>query len=124
MEMLIPLPIRTLDLMIGRIIPHVGIRLVQVAIIRGLCAALFSVTTAGFLGTLPVVKLLFILAILSLGLVPSTLATSLLQVMQMIRGVVLRHAELADQGPDAVWLLGFALLGLIVASLRYRKRLD
>ena len=164
MEMLITTPIRPLELMIGKIIPYIGIGLVQVCIILGLGAALFSVTTAGSLVTLLVVTLLFILASLSLGLVISTFAKSQLQAMQMtvfvllpsillsgfmfpyegmpegaqmiadllpvthfmriIRGVVLRDAELADLGPDAAWLLGFAVLGLIVASLRFRKRLD
>jgi ABC-2 type transport system permease protein len=164
MEMLIATPIRPLELMIGKIIPYVGIGLLQVCIILGLGAALFSVTTAGSLGTLLVVTLLFILASLSLGLVLSTFAKSQLQAMQMtvfvllpsillsgfmfpyegmpeaaqwvadilpathfmriIRGVVLRDAGLADLGPDTAWLLGFAVLGLIVASLRFRKRLD
>jgi ABC-2 type transport system permease protein len=164
MEMLITTPIRPLELMIGKIIPYVGIGLVQVAIILGLGAVLFSVTTAGSLGSLLLVTLLFILASLSLGLVLSTFAKSQLQAMQMtvfvllpsillsgfmfpyegmpdgaqliadllpathfmriIRGVVLRDAELADLGPDAAWLLGFAVTGLIVASLRFRKRLD
>jgi ABC-2 type transport system permease protein len=44
--------------------------------------------------------------------------------MRIIRGVVLRDAGLADLVPDAAWLLGFAVLGLVVASLRFRKRLD
>ena len=44
--------------------------------------------------------------------------------MRIIRGVVLRNAELADLSRDAAWLLAFALLGMIVASLRFRKRLD
>ncbi|WP_226622598.1 ABC transporter permease [Alloyangia pacifica] len=164
MEMLITTPIRPLELMIGKIIPYIGIGLVQVFIILGLGALLFSVTTAGSLVTLLLVTLLFIFASLSLGLVLSTVAKSQLQAMQMtvfvllpsillsgfmfpyegmprsaqliadllpathfmriIRGVVLRDAEFADLGPDAAWLLGFAVLGLIVAALRFRKRLD
>ena len=164
MEMLITTPIQPLELMIGKIVPYVGIGLVQVAIILCLGAALFSVTTAGSLGILLAVTLLFILASLSLGLVLSTFAKSQLQAMQMtvfvllpsillsgfmfpyegmpdgaqliadllpathfmriIRGVVLRNAELADLSRDAAWLLAFALLGMIVASLRFRKRLD
>ncbi|WP_245947356.1 ABC transporter permease [Jannaschia seohaensis] len=164
MEMLITTPIRPLELMIGKIIPFVGIGLIQVGVILGLGAALFSVTVAGSLGTLLVVTLLFILASLSLGLVLSTFAKSQMQAMQMtvfvllpsillsgfmfpyeampeaaqriadllpathfmriIRGVVLRDADLADLGPDGAWLLGFTMLGLIVASLRFRTRLD
>ena len=164
MEMLITTPIRPLELMIGKIIPYIGIGLVQVVIILGLGAVLFSVRIAGSLGTLLLVTLLFIFASLSLGLVLSTVAKNQLQAMQMtifillpsillsgfmfpyegmprgaqliadllpathfmrvIRGVVLRDADVADLGPDAAWLLGFAVLGLIVAALRFRKRLD
>ena len=164
MEMLITTPIRPLELMIRKNIPYIGIGLVQVVIILGLGAVLFSVRIAGSLGTLLLVTLLFIFASLSLGLVLSTVAKNQLQAMQMtifillpsillsgfmfpyegmprgaqliadllpathfmrvIRGVVLRDADVADLGPDAAWLLGFAVLGLIVAALRFRKRLD
>lgn len=44
--------------------------------------------------------------------------------MRAIRGVVLRAAELKDLAPDLVWLAGFSIIGLLVASLRFRKRLD
>jgi ABC-2 type transport system permease protein len=164
MEMLITTPIRPMELMIGKIVPYVGIGLIQVAIILGLGWAVFSVTTAGSLWTLTAVTLLFILASLSLGLVLSTLATNQLQAMQMtvfvlmpsillsgfmfpyegmpvgaqwladllpathfmriIRGVVLRDAGLSDLAYESLWLLGFSVLGLILASLRFRKRLD
>ncbi|NDV53567.1 MULTISPECIES: ABC transporter permease [unclassified Salipiger] len=164
MEMLITTPIRPVEIMIGKIIPYVGIGLVQVGIILGLGALLFSVTVAGSLWVLLLVTLLFIVASLSLGLVLSTLASNQLQAMQMtvfvlmpsillsgfmfpyegmprgaqliadllpathfmriIRGVVLRDAGLIDLLPDSLWLLGFALLGLGLASLRFRKRLD
>ena len=44
--------------------------------------------------------------------------------MHIIRGVVLRDAGLADIAPDAIWLLCFSGIGLAVASIRFRKRLD
>jgi ABC-2 type transport system permease protein len=44
--------------------------------------------------------------------------------MRGIRGVVLRDATLADIQDDALWLLGFMLVGLVIASLRFKKRLD
>ncbi|MDE4139626.1 MULTISPECIES: ABC transporter permease [Rhodobacterales] len=164
MEMLIATPIRPLELMIGKIVPFVGIGLIQVTIILGLGWALFSVTTTASVWTLLVVTLLFIIASLSLGLVISTIAKNQLQAMQMtifvllpsillsgfmfpyegmpegaqrladllpvthflriIRGVFLRDAGLADVLPDAAWLIGFAVLGMTIASLRFRKRLD
>lgn len=44
--------------------------------------------------------------------------------MRMIRGLVLRDATLIDLYRDAIWLFGFFVLGLIVAALRFKKRLD
>ncbi|SFM69779.1 ABC transporter permease [Marinobacter zhejiangensis] len=44
--------------------------------------------------------------------------------MRAVRGVVLRDASLADMSDDAFWLLGFTVLGLVLASLRFKKRLD
>ncbi len=44
--------------------------------------------------------------------------------MRIIRGVFLRDAGLADEWPDALWLIGFAVHGMAAASLRFRKRLD
>jgi len=44
--------------------------------------------------------------------------------MRMIRGIVLRGAEVVDLWRDALWLLGFTCLGLLVASLRFKKSLD
>ena len=164
MEMLINTPIRPIELMLGKIIPYVGIGLVQVAIILGAGHLLFDVPVVGGLGVLLVMTLLFIMASLTLGLVISTVARNQLQAMQMtvfillpsillsgfmfpyegmpplaqriadllpathfmqvIRGVVLRDASLADLRPDALWLLGFTAIGLVVASLRFHKRLD
>ncbi len=44
--------------------------------------------------------------------------------MRMARAIVLRGAEVANLGYDVLWLLGFTLVGLAVASLRFSKRLD
>jgi len=44
--------------------------------------------------------------------------------MRLIRGIVLRGADLADLWRDSLWLAGFTLLGLVVASLRFKKSLD
>jgi ABC-2 type transport system permease protein len=44
--------------------------------------------------------------------------------MRAIRAVMLRDAGIADVGADTLWLLGFMLVGLLVASLRFKKRLD
>ncbi|WP_434341063.1 ABC transporter permease [Motilimonas cestriensis] len=44
--------------------------------------------------------------------------------MRMSRAIVLRDAEVMDLSLDALWLLGFTAIGLLVASLRFSKRLD
>lgn len=44
--------------------------------------------------------------------------------MRIIRGVVLRGADLVELWRDTLWLFGFTLLGLLFASLRFKKSLD
>ncbi len=44
--------------------------------------------------------------------------------MRMSRGIILRDAGVMDLQPDALWLLGFTALGLVVASRRFSKHLD
>lgn len=44
--------------------------------------------------------------------------------MRMIRGIVLRGGNIIDLWQDALWLFGFTILGLLVASLRFKKSLD
>ncbi len=44
--------------------------------------------------------------------------------VRMIRGVVLRDASLANVPEDALFLVGFTVAGLIVATLKFRKSLD
>ncbi len=44
--------------------------------------------------------------------------------IRLIRGIVLRAATLIDLWPDLVWLLGFTVIGLLVAAKRFKKRLD
>ena len=44
--------------------------------------------------------------------------------MRLIRGIVLRGADLTDLWRDSLWLAGFTLLGLFIASRRFKKSLD
>ncbi|ENM5765853.1 ABC transporter permease [Vibrio mimicus] len=44
--------------------------------------------------------------------------------MRLIRGIVLRGADLADLWRDTLWLALFTLFGLLVASMRFKKSLD
>lgn len=164
LELLITTPVRSMELMIAKIIPYIFIGLIQVVIILGLGWAVFDVPINGDLLQIFFGTLLFIAASLTLGLVISTIASTQLQAMQMtvfvllpsillsgfmfpyeampnlaqwiaealpathfmriIRGVVLRGADLGAMWPDTLWLTAFTLLGLLVASLRFKKTLD
>lgn len=44
--------------------------------------------------------------------------------MRMIRGLVLRSAELADLWKDTLWLMGFTVLGILLSAKRFAKSLD
>lgn len=89
LEMLITTPVRSIELMLGKIIPYMLIGALQVAIILGLGKIVFDVPINGSLWQLAGATLLFINASLTLGLVISTIATNQLQSMQMTIFVLL-----------------------------------
>lgn len=83
LEMLITTPVRSIELMLGKIIPYMFIGALQVAIILSLGHLIFNVPMNGSLWQLAAATLLFITASLTLGLVISTIAKNQLQSMQM-----------------------------------------
>ncbi|WP_394135511.1 ABC transporter permease [Aliivibrio fischeri] len=44
--------------------------------------------------------------------------------MRLIRGIVLRGADLMDLWRDTIWMIVFTLIGLFIASKRFKKSLD
>ena len=44
--------------------------------------------------------------------------------MRLIRGMVLRSADLLGMWRDTLWLGGFTLVGIVIASLKFKKSLD
>ncbi|MCU7984866.1 ABC transporter permease [Shewanella sp. SW24] len=44
--------------------------------------------------------------------------------MRMSRAIVLRDAQVMDLQFDALWMIGFTCIGLLIASMRFSKRLD
>jgi len=83
LEMLIATPVSPWELTIGKVLPFVGIGLLQVTIVLLLGEVLFDVPIRGSLGDLYLAALAFIVATLSLGVFVSTLARSQFQAMQM-----------------------------------------
>jgi ABC-2 type transport system permease protein len=163
LELLINTPVRSGELMIGKVLPYVLIGLVQVTLILLLGRLLFNVPVNGDLLDVYLAALAFITANLMLGLVISTAARNQFQAMQMtfffflpsillsgfmfpfdgmpkaaqyiaellplthfvrlIRGIVLRGAELQQMLPDIHALLIFAVVMLTIAIKRFKKQL-
>ena len=164
LELLIATPVRTLELMLAKIVPYVVIGLIQVTLVLVLGVLLFEVPIRGSLLDVYLLTLVFIIANLALGLAISTMASNQFQAMQMsffillpsillsgfmfpfagmpkaaqwlaeilpmthfmrlIRGVVLRGADLQDLSGELAILGVFILLAMTFAVRRFTKRLD
>ncbi len=83
LELLINTPVRTPELMIGKIVPYVLIGLIQATLILGLSVGLFHVPIRGDLIDIYLAALIFISANLTMGLFISTLAKTQMQAMQL-----------------------------------------
>lgn len=164
MELLITTPIRSLELMIGKIVPYMLIGYLQATIIIVLGVWLFDVPIQGSLGEFYVGIGLFVISTLTLGLVISTLASNQFQAFQLtfmsflpqmllsgfmfpfegmprpaqwlaelfplthflriVRGIVLRGADLELLWMDVWPLAAFFAVFLLLATIRFNKRLD
>ena len=83
LEMLIATPVSPWELTLGKVLPFVGIGLVQVTVVLLLGQLVFAVPIRGHLLEVYAAALLFILANLALGILISTLAKSQFQSMQL-----------------------------------------
>ncbi len=83
LEMLIATPVSPWELTLGKVLPFIGIGLLQVTVVLGLGWLLFDVPIRGSGLELYLAALVFILASLSLGVLLSTLARSQFQALQM-----------------------------------------
>ncbi|MBF9233285.1 ABC transporter permease [Microvirga alba] len=83
MESLLAMPIRPVEIMLGKIAPYVVVGGLQMTLILSAARLLFGVPIEGSLPLLIALTLLFIVANLSVGYTFSTIATNQLQAMQM-----------------------------------------
>ena len=83
LELLINTPISTTELMVGKLLPYIGIGFIQVSLVLVLGAGLFNVPVAGSVLSVYIISLVFVAANLTLGLLFSTLAKSQFQAMQL-----------------------------------------
>lgn len=164
LELLITTPVKSIELMIGKIVPYVAIGYVQVSIIIGLGMLTFDVPMRGSFFDFYVGAGAFVVSVLTLGLIISTLAQTQFQAFQItfmsflpqlllsgfmfpfdgmpkvvqwfseifplthflriVRGIVLKDADLAMMTAD-LWPLGlFFVVGMTLATLRFNKSLD
>ena len=164
LELLINTPVKTPELMLGKIFPYIFIGLIQLVIILALGRILFQVQLLGSEVDVLLTSLLFIATNLSLGLLISTVASTQFQAMQMaffvllpsillsgfmfpfdgmpelaqyiaevlplthfnrlIRGIMLRGADMMSMWDELLALTAFMLITLILAIARFNKRLD
>ncbi|MGD9925176.1 MAG: ABC transporter permease [Pseudorhodoplanes sp.] len=83
MESLLSMPIRPLEIMLGKIAPYIIIGCLQAALIVITAVALFDVPIAGSITLLALLSMLFIATNLSIGYTFSTIAQNQLQAIQM-----------------------------------------
>jgi ABC-2 type transport system permease protein len=83
LEQLIVSPVGRVELVVGKIVPYIGIGYLQMTLILTVGALLFRVPFAGSVPLLYLLAFLFIAANLGLGLFFSTLARTQQQAMQM-----------------------------------------
>jgi ABC-2 type transport system permease protein len=164
MESLLSMPIKPLEIMLGKIAPYIFIGFLQALIILGAGTYFFHVPIVGSLTLLALLTTLFITANLAVGYTFSTLARTQLQAMQMsmmwflpnillsgfmfpfagmpgwaqwlgevlplthylriVRGVMLKGANLYDLSNEALWLIGLTLIAMTIAVTRFRRTLD
>lgn len=115
LELLITTPVRSSEIMIGKIVPYIFVGLIQVTIILGLGHVIFDVPMNGRLDQLVLGVFAFISASLTLGLLVSTIAKTQLQAMQLtvfllIPSILLSGFMFPYEGmPDAAQWIAEAL---------------
>lgn len=164
MENLLSMPATPFEIMLGKILPYLAVGAVQLIVILGAARAVFHVPFVGALPLILIGVLIFVLALVILGYLISTIARTQMQAMQMafffflpslmlsgfmfpfrgmpvwaqtlgeifplthflrlIRGVMLKGADLgAVFGPMSALVI-FVLLLSGAALLRFRRTLD
>ncbi|SNS46345.1 ABC transporter permease [Tropicimonas sediminicola] len=83
MENLLAMPATGLEIMLGKILPYLGVGAVQVALVLGAAKALFGVPFVGSLWLLLVGVFIFVLSLVLLGYTISTVARTQMQAMQL-----------------------------------------
>ncbi len=92
MEQLIVTPVRSWELMLGKVIPYLVVCILNMFALLWLSQLFFGVTVAGSLGVLIGLSIIFILGSLGMGVLISTISQSQMQAMYILLFVVLMPA--------------------------------
>ncbi|MBP7091972.1 MAG: ABC transporter permease [Anaerolineaceae bacterium] len=92
MEQLIVTPIRSWELMLGKIIPYLVVCVINLFALLWLSQLFFGVTVVGNFGVLIGLSIIFILGSLGMGVLISTISQSQMQAMYILLFVVLMPA--------------------------------
>jgi ABC-2 type transport system permease protein len=163
-ESLLAMPIRPIEIMLGKVTPYVMVGFVQAVSIVTAGTIVFGVPVVGSLALLAALTTLFIATNLSIGYTFSTVARNQLQAMQMVmmfilpnillsgfvfpfagmpawartigealplthflrivRGIMLKGADMQDLHREALALAVIMLIAVAVAVKRFRQTLD
>ena len=115
LEQLIVTPLKSYELMLGKIIPYIFVGYVQATLALLLGALVFDVPLRGSIGLLYALTTLFIIVSLSMGVLISTLAKTQMQAMQMTFFIFLPSTLLSgfmfprEAMPTFFYYLGYLL---------------
>ncbi len=115
LEQLIVTPVRSWELMLGKILPFVLVAFLNVAMTVGVGTFLFGVEVAGSLTLLAFLSLIFLLGSLGLGVLISTISQTQMQAMYMSSFVMLPSFLLAgllyprDNMPWVAYYAGYLM---------------
>jgi ABC-2 type transport system permease protein len=164
MEQLVTMPVRSWELIVGKLAPYFCIGVLDLLLSVGIGYVVFGVPLKGSLWLLSALSLLFLLGALSLGMLISIIAKGQLLASQLallvtvlpafllsgfifpldnmpapiqavshivvaryfviiLRGIYLKDVGLGVLWPQALFLLGFVVVILSAAVLKFRKKL-
>jgi ABC-2 type transport system permease protein len=83
MENLLSMPVTPVEIMLGKVLPYFFVGAVQVAVVLSVARAVFHVPFVGSIGLLLAGVFLFVLALVILGYLISTVARTQMQAMQL-----------------------------------------
>lgn len=165
MEQLASTPVTRFEVIVGKLIPYVGIGLIDIGLIVGLGILLFHVPFRGSPLLLVVLSLLFLIGALGLGIFISAVAKSQMLATQaaiittympalllsgfmfaidampaplrlfsylvparyylvVTRGIFLKGVGVEELRVHALLMLAFAVIGLGLAVMNFRKELE